>query len=91
MPTKFIDWLKAIIPLSGSEETPEGEQTNVQGNMVGTYYIAMQWVPKTDWSIKGYFEHYFEDHSQMTFEYGMWKDGLAGIEITLLSFNANLN
>ena len=81
MPTKLIDWLKAIVPLSGSDETPEGEQTNVQGNMVGSYYIAAQWLPHSDWSVKAYFEHYFEDHSQMTFEYGLWKDGLWGIEI----------
>ena len=82
MPTKFIDWLKAIIPLSGSSDTPNGEQTNVQGNMVGMYYITLQWKPKTDWSIKGYFEHYFEDHSQMTFEYG-WKDAQWGVEVEL--------
>lgn len=82
MPTKFIDWIKAIIPLPGSSETPVSEQTNVQGNMVGAYNIALQWIPNSDWSIKGYFEHYFEDHSQMTFEYG-WKDGQWGIEVNL--------
>lgn len=82
MPEKFIDWLKAIFPLSGGKETPMEEQTNVQGNMVGIYYITLQWVPKADWRIKGYFEHYFEDHSQMTFEYG-WKDALWGVEATL--------
>ena len=82
MPSKFIDWLKAIIPLSGGEDTPAEEQTNVQGNMVGVYNIAVQWLPNSDWSIKGYFEHYFEDHSQMTFEYG-WKDAQWGIEVTL--------
>ena len=82
MPVRFIDWLKAIIPLSGSSDTPEGEQTNVQGNMVGIYYISIQWKPQSDWGIKGYFEHYFEDHSQMTFEYG-WKDAQWGIEVTI--------
>lgn len=82
MPEKVIDWLKAIIPLSGGKNTPLSEQTNVQGNMLGAYNIVLQWQPRADWSIKGYFEHYFEDHSQMTFEYG-WKDGLWGIEATL--------
>lgn len=82
MPLKLIDWLKAIIPLAGGSDTPTGEQTNVQGNMVGMYYITLQWVPQKDWSIKGYFEHYFEDHSQMTFEYG-WKDAQWGIEVSL--------
>ncbi|MCH5229179.1 MAG: hypothetical protein J1F12_04190 [Muribaculaceae bacterium] len=84
MPEKFIDWLKAIFPWSGGDNTPMEEQTNVQGNMVGEYNIAIQWKPKADWSIKGYFEHYFEDHSQMTFEYG-WKDALWGIEASLPS------
>lgn len=82
MPTKFIDWLKAIVPLSGNDDTPEGEQTNVQGNMVGEYYITLQWIPNSDWSVKAYFEHYFEDHSQLTFEYG-WKDAQWGVEVTL--------
>ena len=80
MPEKFIDWVKAIIPYEGGEDTPEGEQTNVQGNMNGVYNISIQWQPKSNWYIKGYFEHYFEDHSQMTFEYG-WKDAQWGIEI----------
>lgn len=82
MPTKFIDWLKAIIPMGGNEDTPDAEQTNVQGNMVGEYYITLQWQPQSDWSLKGYFEHYFEDHSQMTFEYG-WKDAQWGVEVQL--------
>lgn len=82
MPEKFIDWLKAIFPFAGGENTPEEEQTNVQGNMLGAYNIVLQWRPKADWSIKAYFEHYFEDHSQMTFEYG-WKDAQWGIEATL--------
>ena len=52
--------------------------------MVGAYNIAIQWIPQSDWRLKGYFEHYFEDHSQMTFEYG-WKDWQWGIELTLPS------
>lgn len=82
MPSKFIDWLKAIIPLPGSDDTPEAEQTNVQGNMVGVYNIVAQWIPNDDWNLKFYFEHYFEDHSQMTFEYG-WKDAQYGLEASL--------
>lgn len=82
MPERFIDWLKAIFPFKGGEDTPKEEQTNVQGNMVGAYNIVLRWKPKADWSIKGYFEHYFDDHSQMTFEYG-WKDGLWGLEVEL--------
>lgn len=82
MPHGFVDWLKALFPVAGNHTTPIDEQTNVQGNMLGCYNIVLQWLPKSDWSIKAYFEHYFEDHSQMTFEYG-WKDGLWGIEVNL--------
>lgn len=82
MPHKFIDWIKAIIPFAGGAQTPLEEQTNIQGNMLGAYNIAVSWLPKADWSIMAYFEHYFEDQSQMTFEYG-WKDGLWGIEVQL--------
>ena len=81
MPTKFIDWLKAIIPLTGSAATPEEEQTNVQGNMTGEYSMSTHFAPSKDWDIRVYWEHYFEDHSQMTFQYGLWKDGLWGVEI----------
>lgn len=80
MPHKLSDWLKAIIPLQGDKDTPMGERTNVQGNMVGAYNISIGWFPKQDWYVKGYFEHYFEDHSQMTFEYG-WKDFQLGLEV----------
>lgn len=81
MPTGIIDWLKAIVPLSGSDKTPDSEQTNVQGNMNGEYSIAIHWSPANDWHLKAYWEHYFEDHSQLTFEYGLWKDGLYGLEL----------
>lgn len=81
MPTGFKDWIKAIIPFAGGENTPEGEQTNVQGNMNGEYSMSTSFSPIPDWNFRVYWEHYFEDHSQMTFEYGAWKDGLWGVEI----------
>lgn len=76
----FKDWLKAFFPSTSTRKTFLGEQTSVDGNMVGAYNIAISWIPKSDWSLKAYFQHYFEDHSQMTFEYG-WKDGLWGMEV----------
>lgn len=82
MPHKFIDWIKALIPMSGGETTPEGEQINIQGNMTGEYSMSTSFSPSPEWNIRAYWEHYFEDHSQMTFEYGWWKDGLWGIEVT---------
>lgn len=82
LPRKLKDWLKAVFPMKGSSSVYWGEEYNIQGNMLGEYNIALSWMPKADWSIKAYYEHYFEDQSQMTFEYG-WKDGLWGIEVQL--------
>ena len=82
MPSHFVDWLKAIIPLAGNSSTPDGEQMNVQGNMTGEYSISISYSPTPQWNIRPYWEHYFEDHSQMFLEYGFWKDGLWGIEVS---------
>lgn len=82
MPSGFLDWIKAFIPVAGNSSTPESEQTNVQGNMAGEYNVAIAWQPSSDWKVRLYYEHYFEDHSQMFLEYGRWKDGLIGLEIT---------
>lgn len=81
-PHGIKDWWKALFPGHGDPSIHWGEEYNIQGNMLGAYNIALSWMPKGDWSIIGYYEHYFEDQSQMTFEYG-WKDGLWGMEIQL--------
>lgn len=81
MPTGIVDWLKSLIPMTGNSATPTGEQTNVQGNMAGEYNISLSYSPKPGWDLRAYFEHYFEDHSQMFMEYGLWKDGLWGLEL----------
>lgn len=76
----FKDWWKAIIPSKGDSGTPDGEQTNVQGNMTGCWDFRLSWAPRqADWSVRAYYEHYFEDHSQLYIEYA-WKDGLWGVE-----------
>lgn len=82
MPHGFKNWVKAFFPSYGKRETFKGEQNTIEGNMLGAYDIVVSWLPKGDWGVKAYYEHYFEDQSQMTFEYG-WKDGLYGIEATL--------
>ena len=79
MPSGWKNWVKAVIPLRGGADTPDGEQLNVEGNMLGTWNFALSWSPKADWSIKAYYQHFFEDHSMMTFDYP-WKDGLYGIQ-----------
>lgn len=80
----FKKWWHAFFPHSGSEGTHLGDAVSTEGNMLGTYDFALSWLPAADWSVKAYYQHYFEDQSQMTFEYG-WKDGLWGIEAVLPS------
>lgn len=83
MPLKFIDWIKAILPLKGGSDTPTGEQVNVQGNYNGEYNLSLSYSPKPGWDIQVYFEHYFEDQSQMFLQYGAWKDGLWGVKLEI--------
>ena len=61
-------WVRAFFPTSTTLDTFLGETTSIDGNMVGEYTIALSWIPNADWKIRAYFEHNFEDQSQMTFE-----------------------
>lgn len=81
MPDGLKSYWKAFFPTAGGEDAPEGEQVNVEGNMLGSWNFALNYYCG-DWTIKAQLEHYFEDHSQMFWEYGRWKDGQLGIEIT---------
>ena len=81
MPDGLKSCWKAFFPAAGGEDAPEGEQVNVEGNMLGSWNFALNYYCG-DWTIKAQLEHYFEDHSQMFWEYGRWKDGQLGIEIT---------
>lgn len=82
MKPTLADWFKAFFPIREKVVNFMGETASVSGNMIGQYTMALSWLPEADWSIRTYYEHIFEDHSQMTFEYG-WKDGLWGIDVTL--------
>lgn len=79
MPHGWRNWIKAVIPTKGDHTTPGGEQTNVEGNMLGSWNFALSWADKSDWSVKLYYEHFFEDHSMLWIQYP-WKDGLYGIQ-----------
>lgn len=81
MPDNFKAYWKAFIPQAGESDTPEGEQVNVEGNHVGSWNFALNYYLH-DWKFRAYLEHYFEDTSGMFWEYGRWKDGQLGIEIT---------
>lgn len=78
-PHTFKAFLKGMIPMAGSSDTPAGEQMNVQGNYLGNWAFALGWYDPKGWSVKAYYEHFYEDHSMLTFDYP-WKDGLWGIQ-----------
>ncbi|MDE7437409.1 MAG: capsule assembly Wzi family protein [Muribaculaceae bacterium] len=81
MPGGIKSFLKALIPMRGSDEAPDGEKLNVEGNMLGSWNFALGW--KTDdWSVKAYYQHFYEDHSMLFWDYP-WKDGLWGVEARL--------
>lgn len=81
MPDGLSSFWKAFFPSAGGSDTPAGEQVNVEGNMLGSWNFALNYYCG-DWTIKAQLDHYFEDHSQMFWEYGRWKDGQLGIEVT---------
>lgn len=87
MPSDFMDFIRVLIPMSGSDNAMEGEQINKYGNHVGSWNIGLTGYVQ-DWRIKAYYEHFFEDESQMFFGYGPWKDGLLGVEVTLPEINS---
>lgn len=62
---------------------PQHESTlsNVYGNHCGSWNFALTGT-FGKWKVRTYLEHYFEDHSQMFWQYGRWKDGQIGVELT---------
>ena len=69
MPSNAKAFWKAFFPQAGGSDTPEGEQVNVEGNMLGSWNFALNGYVG-DWTLRAYLEHYFEDTSQMFWEYG---------------------
>ena len=82
MPDGFKNYINALFPAAGGDGTTWGEQVNVEGNMLGSWNFALNYY-YGDWKFRAYLDHFFEDHSQMFWEYGRWKDGQIGIEVTL--------
>lgn len=78
-PTGIKAWIKGMIPMGGDESTVAGERLNVQGNFLGNWSFALGWYDPRGWSVKAYYQHFFEDHSMMTFDYA-WKDGFWGLQ-----------
>lgn len=84
-PARFKDYMLALIPLRGDSQYGGIDQGNVAGNVLGSWMGAITWNAK-NWKLHFYYDHVFEDHSQMFWEYGLWTEQLAGLELELKSF-----
>lgn len=65
----------------GGNDPNDGDFTNMEGNHVGSWLGSVEYKTGT-WSVRTYFEHFFDDHSQLFWQYG-WKDMTWGIEAHL--------
>lgn len=84
-PTRLKDFWTAFFPTSGDDSYDASDQANVAGNMLGSWMAAITWNDKA-WKLRAYYEHTFEDHSQMFMEYGLWTEQLVGLELELKNF-----
>lgn len=65
----------------GGSDATDDVYANASGNILGSWLFSLSYKGK-DWKIRAYYDHFFEDHSMMFFQYG-WLDGLVGVELTL--------
>lgn len=84
-PTRLKDFWTAFMPSKGDDSYHGMDQANIVGNMLGSWMAAITWNDKA-WKLRAYYEHTFEDHSQMFMEYGLWTEQLVGIELELKKF-----
>ena len=81
-PSRVKDYLTALIPTKGDKEYTDLDRLNIAGNQLGSWHAALTWDDKK-WNARAYYEHVFDDHSQMFLEYGLWTEQLVGVELTL--------
>ena len=79
-PVRLKDFWLAFMPLKGDEAYDGSDQANVAGNVLGDWKGAIRWNDR-DWALQLYYDHTFNDHSQMFWEYGLWTEQLVGIEL----------
>lgn len=84
-PSRFKDYLLVLIPFKGDEEYDSSDQANVAGNVLGSWKGAITW-HSNKWVLKLNYDHAFNDHSQMFWEYGLWIEQLVGLELNLKDF-----
>ena len=79
LPSGFKAFWHAFIP--GGNDVNDGDYANAEGNQLGSWHLRLDYHGK-GWQIGAYAEHFFEDHSQMFWQYP-WKDMLYGAEVRL--------
>lgn len=72
--------LRAFVP--GGGDVNDDVFSNAVGNHIGSWHARLDWQGR-NWSVGGYMDHLFEDHSQLGMQYGFWKDMLLGVEVNL--------
>lgn len=77
---KLKDFFKVLIPMSGGSDSNITDRGNIVGNVYGSLHLIGNY-NYSDFSIKAYHEHFFEDQSGLFFE--NIPDGLYGIEVNL--------
>lgn len=96
LPATYKEYLKAFIPMAGGENTPTAEQTNINGNVLGSWHLSIDYNAE-EWKLRAYYEHFFEDHSQMLgvswvldrngekrfLSYFPWQDGMWGLQLDI--------
>lgn len=70
----------AFIP-GGGDVNDGSIYSNREGNQLGSWHLRADYHGK-GWNAGAYMEHFFEDESQLFWQYG-WKDMLWGVEINL--------
>ena len=78
-PCGLKQYLQVFIPTG--TDIIDGNNKNATGNQVGSYSARLDYMGQ-GWSVAVYGEHFFEDHSQLGFNFA-WKDMTLGLEAHL--------
>ena len=94
IPHSYKEYLMALIPRGGGSDAPASDQQNINGNVLGSWHLIANY-QLSDWRVKLYYEHFYEDHSGLlgihkitngqVVSYFPWYDGLYGFEIDVPS------
>jgi len=76
-PSRFKNYLMALIPSQGDQNSQITDQNYVYGGTLGSWQIKANYTQK-EWQLSAYLENFFEDFSGMSKQNKM--DGLWGIE-----------